>query len=91
MMPIDSCVKMRSWFAVWCSRFAVWCSERPPVPESGVLNSEACLDTSVAKGFAFLEPIQAGKEMLVRIVAMLTKLLVRFSPEQYRVQESAAG
>jgi hypothetical protein len=29
--------------------------------------------------------------MLVRIVAMLTKPLMRFDPEQYRVQESAAG
>ena len=29
--------------------------------------------------------------MLVRIVAMLTKLLRRFDFEQYRVQESAAG
>ena len=32
-----------------------------------------------------------AKEILVRIVAMLTKLLMRFDPEQYRVQESAAG
>jgi hypothetical protein len=29
--------------------------------------------------------------MLVRIVAMLTKLLMRFDPELYRVHESAAG
>ena len=29
--------------------------------------------------------------MLVRIVAMLTKLLMRFGPEQYPVHESAAG
>ena len=29
--------------------------------------------------------------MLVRIVAMLTKLLMRFDPEQYRVHESGAG
>jgi four helix bundle protein len=35
----------------------------------------ACLDASVAKGFAFSERIQSGKEMLVRIVAMLTKLV----------------
>ena len=49
------------------------------------------LDASVAKGFASLDRIQAGKERLVRIVAMLTKLLMRFDPEQYRVQESAAG
>src|SRR5437867_619315 len=34
----------------------------------------ACLDASVAKGFAFSERIRSGKEMLVRIVAMLTKL-----------------
>jgi hypothetical protein len=36
------------------------------------------LDASVAKGFASLDRSQAGKEMLVRIVAMLTKLLMRF-------------
>jgi four helix bundle protein len=51
----------------------------------------ACLDASVAKGFVFLEQIQSGKEMLARIVAMLTKLVVRFDPEQYRVRESASG
>ena len=45
----------------------------------------------MAKGFASLDRIQAGKEMLVRMVAMLTKLLLRFDPEQYRVHESAAG
>jgi four helix bundle protein len=38
----------------------------------------ACLDALVAKGFAFLERIQPAKEMLVRIVAMRTKLLMRF-------------
>jgi hypothetical protein len=51
----------------------------------------ACLDASVAKGFASLDRKQAGKERLVRIVAMLTKLLMRFDPEQYRVHESAAS
>jgi four helix bundle protein len=51
----------------------------------------ACLDASVAKGFVFLERIQSGKEMLVRIVAMLSKLVVRFDPEQYRVRQSASG
>jgi hypothetical protein len=45
----------------------------------------------VGKGFASLDRIQGGKEMLVRIVAMLTKLLMRFDPEQYRVHESAAS
>ena len=29
--------------------------------------------------------------MLVRIVAMLTKLVVRFDPDQYRVRERASG
>ena len=51
----------------------------------------ASLDASVAKGFAVLERIQTGKEMLVRIVAMLTKLVERFDPDQYRVRENASG
>jgi len=55
------------------------------------LECAACLDASVAKGVASLDRIQAGKEMLVRIVAMLTKLFMRFDPEQYRVHERAAG
>ena len=41
--------------------------------------------------FAVLERIQTGKEMLVRIVAMLTKLVERFDPDQYRVRENASG
>ena len=45
----------------------------------------------MAKGFAVLERIQTGKEMLVRIVAMLTKLVERFDPDQYRVRENASG
>ena len=48
----------------------------------------ACLDASVAKGFAVLQRIEPGKAMLVRIVAMLTKLLERFDPEQFRVREN---
>jgi hypothetical protein len=51
----------------------------------------ACQDALVAKGFASLGRMQAGKERLVRIVAMLSKLLMRFDPEQYRVNESAAS
>jgi hypothetical protein len=39
----------------------------------------------VAKGFASSEGTQSGKEMLVRIVAMLTKLVERFDPYQYRL------
>ena len=50
----------------------------------------ACLDASVAKGFVVLQRIQSGKAMLVRIVAMLTKLLERFDPEQFRVRESSS-
>jgi hypothetical protein len=45
----------------------------------------------VAKGFASWDRIQAGKEMLVRIVAMPTKLLGHFDPETIPAQESAAG
>ena len=48
----------------------------------------AGLDASVAKGFVVLQRIQSGKAMLVRMVAMLTKLLERFDPEQFRVRES---
>ena len=46
------------------------------------------LDASVAKGFVVLQRSQSGKAMLVRIVAMLTKLFERFDPEQVRVRES---
>ena len=47
----------------------------------------ACLDASVAKGLVVLQRIQSGEAMLarivaMRIVAMLTKLLERFDPEQ---------
>ena len=51
----------------------------------------ACLDASVAKEFVCLERIQSGKEMLVRIVVMLSKLVGRFDPDQYRVRENASG
>ena len=43
------------------------------------------------KDLPFLERIQTGKEMLVRIVAMLTKLVERFDPDQYRVRENASA
>lgn len=48
----------------------------------------ACLDASIAKAFATLEEIQPGKEMLLRIVSMLSKLVERFDSEQYRVREN---
>jgi hypothetical protein len=41
------------------------------------------------KDLLFWNEFQPGKEMLVRIVAMLTKLVERFDPYQYRVRESA--
>ena len=58
-------------------------------PRGSAIECAACLDASVAKGFPFSERIQSGKEMLVRIVAMLTKLVEHFDPYQYRVRESA--
>ena len=51
----------------------------------------ACLDASVAKGLATSERVLPGKEMLVRIVAMLTKLVERFDPKLYRVRENESG
>jgi four helix bundle protein len=38
----------------------------------------ACLDASVAKGFVSIDRVRPGKEMLARIVAMLTRLIDRF-------------
>jgi hypothetical protein len=45
----------------------------------------------VRQRICFFDRIQAGKEMLVRILAMLTKPFMRFDPEQYWVHENAAG
>jgi hypothetical protein len=42
----------------------------------------------VAKGSVVLQRVEPGKAMLVRTVPMLTKLLERFDPEQFRVRES---
>jgi hypothetical protein len=47
----------------------------------------ACLDASVAKRLSTVDRIQAGKEMLVRVVSMLSKLVERFDPDSYRVRE----
>ena len=38
----------------------------------------ACLDALVAKTLCSVEEVNEGKEMLVRIVSMLTKLVARF-------------
>jgi len=41
-------------------------------------SSAACLDASVAKRFASGDRVRPGKEMLARIVSMLTRLIDRF-------------
>jgi four helix bundle protein len=48
----------------------------------------ACLDASVAKRLATADRVKPGKELLVRIVSMLSKLVDRFDSDQYRVRES---
>jgi len=50
----------------------------------------ACLDASVAKKLSNVERIKAGKDLLERIVAMLSKLVERFDPQSYRVREENA-
>jgi four helix bundle protein len=48
----------------------------------------ACLDASVAKRFVPNDRILPGKEMLGRIVAMLTRLVERFDTEGSRSSKS---
>ena len=40
-----------------------------------------CLDASVAKRIAKSDRIHSGKQLLIRIVAMLTRLVERFDPD----------
>jgi len=47
-----------------------------------VTECAACLDAMVAKGFLESSSVQDGKEMLVRVASMLTKLVDRFSGGQ---------
>jgi len=57
----------------------------------------ACLDALVAKGACTAAQIQSGKELLVRIVSILTKLVAKFEdssalredPIDYRVENEA--
>jgi len=49
----------------------------------------ACLDASVAKRIAESDRVRPGKELLVRIVAMLTRLVERFDPDEFRVREDS--
>jgi four helix bundle protein len=51
------------------------------------LECAACLDASVAKRVATNDRIQGGKEMLARVVAMLTRLVQRFDPDEFQVRE----
>jgi four helix bundle protein len=51
------------------------------------LECAACLDASVAKRIATYSRIRPGKETLVRVVAMLTRLVERFDPDEFRVRE----
>jgi four helix bundle protein len=48
----------------------------------------ACLDALVAKGACVVERVREGKEMLVRIVSMLTKLVHLYSSENILREES---
>ena len=47
----------------------------------------ACLDASVANRITKSDRICPGKELLARIVAMLTRLVERFDPDEFRVRE----
>src|SRR5260370_19607854 len=51
------------------------------------LECSACLDASVAKRVATSDRVQPGKETLVRVVAMLTRLVERFDPDEFRIRE----
>jgi hypothetical protein len=44
------------------------------------------LDASVAKRFAKQDRIRPGKELLVSVVAMLTRLVERFDPDEFRIR-----
>jgi four helix bundle protein len=49
----------------------------------------ACLDASVAKRFVSAERVRPGKEMLARVVAMLTRLVDRFDTVNTRVRKDS--
>jgi four helix bundle protein len=55
------------------------------------LECAACLDASVAKRVATSDRVQPGKETLVRVVAMLTRLVERFDPDEFRIREDTDG
>ena len=49
----------------------------------------ACLDASVAKGFVSVDRVRPGKEMLGRVVAMLSRLIDRFDTSEKRIRGSS--
>ena len=51
------------------------------------LECAACLDASVAKRITKPDRIHSGKELLLRIVSILTRLVERFDPEEFRIRE----
>jgi four helix bundle protein len=51
------------------------------------LECAACLDASVAKRIAKGDRIHSGKQLLLRIVAMLTRLVERFDKDEFRVRQ----
>ena len=55
------------------------------------LECAACLDASVAKRIAKSDRIHSGKQLLIRIVAMLTRLVERFDPDEFRVRQDESN
>ncbi len=51
----------------------------------------ACLDAAVAKRFASGDRVRLGKEMLARIVSMLTRLIDRFDEGIPRTRRKESG
>src|SRR6516162_7074915 len=78
-----------------CSNELGNCGTRPRMSNSyasiRVMLGPSQFDHDKLEGFVVLQRIEPGKAMLVRVVAMLTKLLERFDPEQFRVRESPSN
>jgi len=49
-----------------------------PTTHGSVMESAACLDALVAKGICTSEEIRDGKQLLLRIASILTKLILLF-------------
>jgi hypothetical protein len=57
------------------------------MPEARLLNARLASTLPSAKRIASEDRIRPGKEMLVCIVAMLTRLVDRFDVNEYRIRE----